>query len=47
MCQVIFIRIGYENEFVIVGVRFSRSGQEPQCHQLKDLKAKPPLNSFA
>lgn len=28
MCQVIFIRIGYEDEFVIVGARFSRSGQE-------------------
>ena len=28
MCQVIFIRIGYENEFVIVGARFSRPGQE-------------------
>ena len=28
MCQVIFIRIGYEDEFVIVGARFSRPGQE-------------------
>lgn len=28
MCQVIFIRIGYEDEFVIVGTMFFRPGQE-------------------
>ena len=28
MCQVIFIRIGYEDEFIIVVARFSRPGQE-------------------